>query len=65
MDATYNIDELQSDLECEREDVQKNPMFKADDMGTDFKFCLGMEFCSFTEFKQALKEYSVLNEKEW
>ena len=39
-------------------------MFKADDMGRDFKFCLGMEFCSFKEFKQALKEYSVLNGRE-
>jgi len=61
MDATYSTNELQSDMECEGEEVQKNPMFKADNMGRDFKFCLGMEFCSLKKFKQALKEYSALN----
>jgi len=64
MDATYSTDELQSDVDCEGEQVHKYPMFKVDDVGRDFKFCLGMEFCSLKEFKQALKEYSVLNGRE-
>ena len=64
MDASYSTDELQSDVDCEGEEVHKYPMFKADDVGRDFKFCLGMEFCSLKEFKQALKEYSVLNGRE-
>ena len=64
MDATYSTNELQSDVECEGEEVQKYPMFTANDVGRDFKFCLGMEFCSLKEFKQALKEYSVLNGRE-
>jgi len=39
-------------------------MSKGEEMCKDFKFRLGMEFCSLKQFKQALMEHSVLNDGE-
>ncbi|XP_027938704.1 uncharacterized protein LOC114193187 isoform X2 [Vigna unguiculata] len=64
IDATYSTDELDSDVECEGELVHKYTTFQSEDMGKDFKFKVGMEFYSLKEFKQAVKEYSILNGKE-
>jgi len=64
IDATYSTDELDSDVECEEELVHKYTTFQSEDMGKDFKFKVGMEFCLPKEFKQALKEYSVLHGRE-
>ncbi|WVZ03118.1 hypothetical protein V8G54_023924 [Vigna mungo] len=63
----YNSDELDSDLESDGDDNFKRGKFKKfrqDDMNKDFRFSLGLEFCSLKEFKNALMEHSVLNGKE-
>ncbi|XP_014523658.1 uncharacterized protein LOC106779953 [Vigna radiata var. radiata] len=63
----YNCDELDSDLESDGDGSLKRGNFKKfrqDDMNKDFRFSLGMEFCSLKEFKNALMEHSLLNGKE-
>jgi len=63
----YNTDELESDVDGYEGVVRDGPKFfkyRAEDMTKDFKFKLGMEFCSLKDFKLALMEHSVLNGKE-
>ncbi|XP_014515308.1 uncharacterized protein LOC106773133 [Vigna radiata var. radiata] len=63
----YISDELDSDLESGEDGSLKRGKFKKfrqGDMNKDFRFLLGMEFCSLKEFKNAVMEHSVLNGKE-
>jgi len=63
----YDIDELDSDVDSHEGVVNDGPKFskyRPEDMKKDFKFKLGMEFCSLKDFKQALMKLSVLNGKE-
>ena len=43
---------------------RKYPIFRGEEMCKEFKFILGMEFCSLKQFKQALMEHFVLNGRE-
>ncbi|WVZ23674.1 hypothetical protein V8G54_002218 [Vigna mungo] len=67
IDEEYISDELDSDLESDEDGslkMGKLKKFRQDDMKKDFKFSLGMKFCSLKDFKNALMEHSVLNGKE-
>ncbi|XP_017416436.1 uncharacterized protein LOC108327219 [Vigna angularis] len=63
----YNSDELDSNVNSDEDVRLKKGNFKKyrkDDMNKNFRFELGIEFCSLKEFKNALMEHSVLNGKE-
>ena len=63
----HNSDELDFDVDSDEGVVNVGPKFskyKPEDMKKNFKFKLGMEFCSLKDFKHALIEHSVLNGKE-
>jgi len=63
----YDSEQLCSDVDSDEGVSDKMPKFvkyNAEDMNKSFKFRLGMEFCSFKDFKHALMEHSVLNGKE-
>ena len=63
----YDTDELDSDVDSDEGASTVGPKFskfRPEDMNKDFKFKLGMESGSLKDFKQALMEHSVLNEKE-
>jgi len=63
--ANYSTDELDSDVDIgDGEGGRKYPLFRGEEMCKEFKFRLGMEFCSLKQFKQALMEHSVLNGRE-
>ncbi|XP_052734133.1 uncharacterized protein LOC108339256 [Vigna angularis] len=67
MNDQYNSDELDSNVDSD-EDLRfskgKFKKYRKDDMNKNFRFELGMEFCSLKKFKNALLEHSVLNGKE-
>jgi len=47
IDANYNTDELDSDMDIvDGEGGRKYPIFRGKEMCKEFKFILGMEFCS-------------------
>ncbi|XP_058761902.1 uncharacterized protein LOC131657970 [Vicia villosa] len=65
-DVDYCSEELDSSDPDESGD-EKNPKyekFRSELMNKDFKFKLGMEFNSLVEFKDAIREWSVLNGRE-
>ncbi|XP_047163759.1 uncharacterized protein LOC124833342 [Vigna umbellata] len=67
MNEEYNSDELDSNVDSDEDVRLKKGNFKKyrkDDMNKNFRFELGMEFCSLKEFKNALLEHIVLNGKE-
>jgi len=50
----YDTDELESDVDSDEGVVHDGPKFskyRAEDMTKDFKFKLGMKFCSLMDFK--------------
>ncbi|WVZ16542.1 hypothetical protein V8G54_009524 [Vigna mungo] len=67
MNEEYNSDELDSNVDSDEDERVKKAKFKKykqDDMSKNFKFQLGMEFCTLREFKNAVMEHNVLNGKE-
>ncbi|WVY91036.1 hypothetical protein V8G54_036550 [Vigna mungo] len=67
MNEEYSSDELDSNVDSDGDERVKKAKFKKfrqDDMSKNFKFELGMEFCTLREFKNAVMEHSVLNGKE-
>jgi len=63
----YDTDGLDFDVDSDEgvgRDGPKFSKYRPEDMMKDFKFKLGMEFCSLKNFKQTLMEHSVLNGKE-
>ncbi|WVY98174.1 hypothetical protein V8G54_030325 [Vigna mungo] len=67
MNEEYNSDELDSNVDSDEDERVKKTKFKKyrqDDMSKNFKFELGMEFCTLREFKNAVMEHSLLNGKD-
>ena len=63
----YDIYALDFDVDNDEGVSRDGPKFskyRADDMTKDFKLKLGMQFSSLKEFKQAIMEHSVLNDKK-
>lgn len=59
IEASCSMDELDRDMNCEGESAHNYSMFKVGICSQIY--ILGLEFYLFKEFKQALKNYSVLN----
>jgi len=60
IDEEYSSEDLGSDVEGD----DKFSKFKSDDMCKNFRYKLGMEFCSLKEAKQAIREHAVLNGRQ-
>ncbi|XP_057442732.1 uncharacterized protein LOC130734375 [Lotus japonicus] len=64
----YESEDLESvPTDSEQEGIPRRRFerFNEDDMGLDFKFTLGMEFISLTQFKEALTDYCMKNNREY
>ncbi|XP_058733150.1 uncharacterized protein LOC131604746 [Vicia villosa] len=68
-DVDYASEELESD-DADESDIDDKPSkpkyekFRSELLNKDFQFKLGMEFISLTEFKDAIREWSILNGRE-
>jgi len=62
----YVTDDLDSASDADNVEGVKPiyPMFKEEDLNKDFKFTVGMEFCSLKQFKEAILELNVLNGRD-
>lgn len=68
METIYSSEELDSGDDGDSEDSDggkpKYVMFRKEHMYKGFRFKLGMEFSSLKDFKEAVKEHSILNGKQ-
>ncbi|XP_057454530.1 uncharacterized protein LOC130746039 [Lotus japonicus] len=68
LDGGYESEDLHSvPTDSDQEDIprRKFERFREEDMGSDFKFKLGMDFISLAQFKDALTQYCVENNREY
>ncbi|KAJ1389029.1 Transposase, MuDR, plant [Sesbania bispinosa] len=66
MEEEYISDELESgdDSDVDGGERPRYPKFREEDMCKEFRFKLGMEFCSLKQFKDFVLEHSVLNGRQ-
>nr|XP_004489869.1 uncharacterized protein LOC101510316 [Cicer arietinum] len=62
--ASEELDNSDPDSNSNKEKRPKYDQFRVEELNKNYKFKLGLEFKSLVEFKDAIREWSILNGKE-